>query len=92
LLEVGYAPIATKFCSAAKCRDVPNSEVTALFDHLVGAGEQRRWHFEAKCLGGLKIDDKLVIGRRLHRQVGGLLALRMRSTWLAARLELWNFP
>ena len=46
-----------------------------LFDHLVGAGEQRRWHGEAQGLGGLEIDYQLVLGRRLHREVGGLFAL-----------------
>ena len=30
---------------------------------------------EAERLGGLEIDDQFVLGRRLHRQVGGLLAL-----------------
>ena len=30
---------------------------------------------DAERLGGLEVDDKLVLGRRLHRQVGGLLAL-----------------
>jgi hypothetical protein len=27
------------------------------FDHLVGAGEQRRWNGEAECLRGLQIDE-----------------------------------
>jgi len=28
------------------------SKTVALFDHLVGAGEQRRWNFEAERLRG----------------------------------------
>jgi hypothetical protein len=45
-----------------------------LFDHLVGAAEHRGWHCKAKRFGRLKVDHQLEFGRRLHRQVGWLLA------------------
>src|SRR5215470_17800101 len=44
------------------------------FDQLIGTGEQRGGHGEAKRLGRLEIDDKLILGRRLHRQVSRSLA------------------
>jgi hypothetical protein len=37
----------------------------SLFDHLVGAGEQRGWHLEAERVGGLEVDHQLELGRLL---------------------------
>jgi hypothetical protein len=44
-------------------------------DDLVGARNYCRWHVEAERLGGFQIDDQLVLGRVLHRQVGRFFAL-----------------
>src|SRR6266540_5679256 len=44
------------------------------FDQLLGAGEHSCWHVEAKRLRGFEIDHQVVLSRRLHRQIGRLLA------------------
>src|SRR5215813_14217670 len=58
------------------------------FDHLVGAGEHRGRQVEAERLGGLQVDHELVLGRRLHRQIGGLLALEDAIN-IARRASEW---
>src|SRR5215467_4015136 len=40
-------------------------------NHRVSLCDEERRHCEAKCLGGLKIDNQLKLGGLLNRQVGG---------------------
>ncbi len=64
--------------SAALCQEETYAvqQIAALFDHLVGAGKHGRRHVEAERLGRLEVEHRLVLGRRLHWQVGRLLALQ----------------
>ena len=42
-----------------------SQQTNSLFDHLVGAGEQRVGDGEAERLGGLEVDHQLELGRLL---------------------------
>ena len=49
-------------------------QTARLFDDLISAGEYGRGEVDAERLRGLEIDYQLIPSRRLHRQIGGLLA------------------
>src|SRR5262245_19396379 len=67
------APANFRLCAKNGPEQV--QERTTLLDHLVGVREQTGGYLYTKRLGGLEIDHKLVLGRRLYRKVTGLLAL-----------------
>src|SRR5690242_3311704 len=48
------------------------SGIGASLDQLIGAGEQRWRHRKAKYLGSLEIDDEVVLGWGLNRQIACL--------------------
>src|SRR6516165_1746977 len=50
--------------------------ILSLFDHLVGAGEKRRWHLKAECPRGLEIDRQPEFRWLLDGQVSRLSALQ----------------
>jgi hypothetical protein len=47
---------------------------------LVGEQEERLWDRKSHRLGGLEVDDQLVAGRQLKRQVTRLRTLTILST------------
>jgi hypothetical protein len=51
-------------------------QTLGLFDHLVGAGEQRWGQFKATCLGRPQVDHQLVFGWSLNRKISRLFALK----------------
>jgi len=53
---------------------VSNRSKLRLFDHLVGAGEERRRHFQAKRLRHDQVNDEVELGWLLNPNVGGFCA------------------
>jgi hypothetical protein len=50
----------------------------ASFDHLVGAGEQRRWNIDPERLGSPEVDDKLELVGCTTGRSAGFSPLRIR--------------
>jgi hypothetical protein len=97
----GQSRLALPIClgpnRANSCREqVQQEEQTCagadLFNHLVGAGQKHGRHFETNRPRSLEVDGQFVLGRLLHRKIGGLGAQARegrRPLWeknLAARL------
>ena len=71
----GPLPVGASQGSSPSILTEPHDELGRSFDHLVGAGEQRRRHVEAEHPGGLEIDHQLELAGLHDRQIGRLRPL-----------------
>jgi hypothetical protein len=58
---------------------VPKGDIGALFDYLIGAGQQRRRHSNAESCRPLHIDDQLKFGWPSNGQLAGPRAPPLRE-------------
>ena len=71
MLELRYAPIVTKFCIAAECRDVPKTGSRETYSMTSSArSEQRGWQLQAELPCSFLVHDQLKFGWGLNRQFG----------------------
>ena len=68
-----------------KMRTHAAQQISLLFDHLVGAREQRLGNGYAKLLRGFEIDDQFKLGRNLYWKVARLFDTVIKSLFLILR-------
>ena len=56
--HVRFTPESGPWEMRLECPLSAKSGHRQLFDHLVGAGEERRWQLEAERFGSFEVDDK----------------------------------
>lgn len=59
----------------------------ASLDHLIGAAEQHRWHFEAERFRGLEIYHQLEFGRLVKWDISGISTFQNHSDEVSEAAE-----
>jgi hypothetical protein len=72
LATSGLAPTPDMTLRRNSSRYVPNPNIAASFDYLVGDCEHFIWNDKAKRPGGFAVDDEIEFGWLLDRQIAGL--------------------
>src|SRR5687768_10585980 len=73
MISIALSVLRLPILNQSSCALTPSS---FSFNHLISAGEKRRWDRQVEGFGGSHVNDEIELSGLLYRKVGGVRTLQ----------------